>query len=112
MRIVNENEATREIVLRRREGGEPSGEVEREVCVRFGDGGVAEVEDEVGRELVEQHDSIREARDSLAEVEFASDEAAEIALEEGLTAEDFRGEEPSGKTGHTADDARRIAESA
>lgn len=45
----------------------------------------------------------------LAGVVFASDEAAELALEKGLTAGTFAGVEPTGATGYTKADVRKLA---
>lgn len=45
----------------------------------------------------------------LASIEFASDGAAEEAASAGLTADDFAGIEPSGKTGFTVGDVRALA---
>ncbi len=47
----------------------------------------------------------------LASVPFASDEAAELALEAGLGPADFEAHHPTGKSGFTLHDVRRIAAS-
>lgn len=44
----------------------------------------------------------------LAGIDFASDAAAEEAAELGLTADDFAGLEPTGKTGYTVADVRGL----
>lgn len=46
----------------------------------------------------------------LAGVDFASDEAAQAASDAGLTAADFKGQEPSGAGGFTKPDVRKIVE--
>lgn len=45
----------------------------------------------------------------LADVRFASDEAAELAIEHGLTAEDLADHTPTGRTGYVLSDVRAIA---
>lgn len=49
------------------------------------------------------------AESALSGVDFASDEAAELANAEGLTAADFEGQKGSGANGFTKPDVRRIA---
>jgi hypothetical protein len=44
----------------------------------------------------------------LGGVDFASDTAAELAIELGLTADSFAGLEPSGATGYTVADVRGL----
>jgi hypothetical protein len=48
------------------------------------------------------------ARAHLAGVDFASDEAAELAADARLTAAHFAGRTPGGKGGFTAADVRRL----
>lgn len=43
------------------------------------------------------------------DIDFASDEAGELALELGLTLDDFDGYVPSGKTGLTVADVSEVA---
>lgn len=43
---------------------------------------------------------------ALDGIDFASDEAAELAIREGVTAEQLRAREPSGKKGFTVADVR------
>lgn len=44
----------------------------------------------------------------LAEVPFASDEAMELALREGLTAEEMADHHPTGRTGYVLGDVRAV----
>jgi hypothetical protein len=46
----------------------------------------------------------------LADIEFASGAAEELAVDAGLTAEDFSGAEPSGETGYTKPDVEELTE--
>ena len=46
----------------------------------------------------------------LADIEFASSAAAELAFDASLTAEDFSGAEPSGETGYTKPDVEELTE--
>lgn len=52
---------------------------------------------------------VEESTPDLSDVDFASDEAAELAIAEGLSNETFAGEEPTGKTGFTVGDVAEIA---
>ena len=56
---------------------------------------------------VEPEDAVEIA--SLAGIDFASDNSAELAADLGLVASDFDGREPSGKGGYTSRDVRRAA---
>jgi len=47
---------------------------------------------------------------ALEGIEFASDAASDLALKAELTAEDFSGAEPSGKTGYTKPDVEELTE--
>ena len=60
---------------------------------------------------VEPGDFIEEVTEvaSLAGIDFASDNSAELAADLGLVASDFDGREPSGKGGYTSRDVRRAA---
>lgn len=55
---------------------------------------------------------VRPKRGPLSGVDFASDEAAELAASEGLTTGRFEGREPTGKGGYTVADVRGIVEGA
>lgn len=96
MWIVNENPATSEIVLRRREVEEDEDRepndtdpVAEEVRVEFLETGRAQVRQEVGKRLIEDYGSIREAEgpddvaaffeEQRAEEEEADEESEEAA---------------------------------
>jgi hypothetical protein len=73
----------------------------------------AEIEERVARGYVEHNGGIEQAPPHhrplyLGGIDFASDAAAELAAEFGLTADSFAGLEPSGTTGYTVADVRGL----
>lgn len=127
MRLIAEGR-TRRLVVREREEpeeGQPAetAAVVQETVIEFGPqtGRSEDLDEDVAEAALERFDGLRpaEAEEDVAQwadppeppledVDFASDEAAELAFGEDLEPEDFEGRDPSGKTGHTTKDVRAV----
>lgn len=110
MRIVNENLATRRLAWREREDDDPRNPVVDETVVEFDAAGRAEIDDELGAELVAEYEPIREADgpddvadqyepdDPWADVRVdATDEAAELGREQGVEPSELTGSGEDGR---------------
>lgn len=128
MRLIAEGR-TRRLIARQREEPEENQPAEtapvvQEIVVEFDPdtGRSEELDEDLAEAALERFDGVRAAEgeedvarwavpaeeDQLEDLDFASDEAAELAFGEELDPEDFEGREPTGKTGHTTKDVRAV----